>query len=69
MSRCASCGTSNPGIDFICSHHITAEANWAHANRVFCDLIHRGIEPEPVHLELGMLYDVFGLAEAFQEVS
>jgi hypothetical protein len=53
MRLCALCGTPNPVEDTICSHHITTEASWAVANRVFCDLLHRRIEPAPVLVEVG----------------
>lgn len=44
MPRCPSCGvqSSNEGI---CLHHIPVDADWAQANRIFCDLLHRRIEP------------------------
>jgi hypothetical protein len=30
----------------LCPHHVSArEAGWAEANRIMCDLIHRGREP------------------------
>ncbi len=50
---CSLCGTPHPGgdstgEDSICSHHITTDVDWAVANRVFCDLLHRRIEPAPV---------------------
>ncbi len=61
MPRCASCGTQSPVEDGICLHHIATEANWAIANRIFCDLLHRRIEPPPVPSEEPVAYEVFAL--------
>ena len=61
MPRCASCGTSNPVGEAICAHHLRPETDWAIANRVFCDLLHRRIEPPPVTLDIGFSYETFEL--------
>lgn len=50
--HCASCSTVLPGAGpNLCPHHHNPDAEWAAANRVFCALIHRGVEPPPVVLE------------------
>jgi hypothetical protein len=45
MSVCIVCGQSNPDRDSFCSYHITPEDNWATANRIICDFVHRAIVP------------------------
>lgn len=45
MRLCALCGTRNPVGGDICAHHVSTDENWAAANRVFCDFLHRRIEP------------------------
>ena len=45
MSLCIVCGQSNPDRESFCSFHITAEEDWATANRIMCDFVHRAIEP------------------------
>jgi len=62
MHRCPSCGAPNPIGDGICSHHIATEVNWAVANRVFCDLLHRRIEPAPVAVDFSVFEEEFELA-------
>jgi hypothetical protein len=57
--RCPSCGSPNPTPDGICAHHLANEVNWSVANRVFCDLLHRQIEPPPVTVDIEGFYDVF----------
>ena len=49
--HCAACSTVTPGNAGICAHHTVSVDEWAHANRTFCDLLHRGVEPPPVVLE------------------
>jgi hypothetical protein len=61
MPRCACCGTSNPVGEAICAHHLRPEVDWAAANRIFCDFVHRGIEPPAVPLELAFPYETFEL--------
>jgi hypothetical protein len=47
MSFCAACGSELSDETFLCRHHyIGAEDHWAEANRILCDLLHRGKEPE-----------------------
>lgn len=42
MSFCASCGSSLSGDVDLCSHHHTGQADdWARANRLMCDFLHR----------------------------
>lgn len=45
--HCISCGAAIVGEVPICAHHhlMMAGDDWAIANRVLCDLIHRRIEP------------------------
>ncbi len=52
MRRCVSCGAETVSGESLCGHHITPEQSWAEVNRVFCDLLHRGIEPPPVELDI-----------------
>jgi len=45
-SVCASCGITNAYDGNLCSHHQHVYGDdWAVANRIICDLLHRGIEP------------------------
>lgn len=39
--HCASCGAGNPNMAGICPHHSVYEDDWAAANRIWCDGIHR----------------------------
>gem|GEM_PF-5222915 len=42
MSLCASCGSSLRGDTDLCSHHHTGKPDdWAQANRLMCDFLHR----------------------------
>ena len=42
MSFCASCGSSLSGGVVLCSHHHTGQPDdWAQANRLMCDFLHR----------------------------
>jgi hypothetical protein len=44
MSLCAYCGQPTLHGVGICGHHGTGEGDdWATANRLICDLLHRGI--------------------------
>lgn len=46
MSVCASCGLNLSGDAGICSHHLVIYGDdWARANKIICDLLHRGIAP------------------------
>jgi hypothetical protein len=46
MSWCASCGLTLSGTVALCRHHaVVCGQDWAVANRIFCDLIHRGVVP------------------------
>ncbi|HEU5320975.1 MAG TPA: hypothetical protein VFX28_09240 [Methylomirabilota bacterium] len=46
MSLCASCGGVTFGDTGICTHHHRVyEHDWAIANRIMCDFIHRGVAP------------------------
>ena len=45
MSLCIVCGQSNPDRESFCSFHVNSEEDWAAANRIFCDLVHRAIVP------------------------
>ena len=46
MSRCAHCGFEMNGDFELCPHHhMTADGDWAAANRIMCDLLHRGKVP------------------------
>lgn len=52
--HCSSCGTHifATGQELCTHHHRPDVDDWARANRVYCDLIHRGIMPPPVNLHL-----------------
>jgi hypothetical protein len=45
MSFCVVCGHTNPDRASFCSFHITQDPDWAAANRIMCDLVHRAIVP------------------------
>lgn len=44
---CSACA-SHVYDDGICSHHFVTEDEWAAANRVWCDMVHRGRLPARV---------------------
>jgi hypothetical protein len=47
MSLCASCGAQIPGDGALCPHHDCVYGDqWATANRIMCDFLHRKREPE-----------------------
>lgn len=52
MSVCSLCGLSvmrsvEDGAPGICDHHSAYFVDdWATANRIVCDLLHRGVEPK-----------------------
>ena len=47
MSWCASCGVALSGTAALCRHHaVVYGQDWAVANRIICDLIHRGSFPQ-----------------------
>ena len=44
MSRCAHCGEVTLLGELLCDHHGMEEGDdWATGNRLFCDLLHRGV--------------------------
>ena len=45
MSRCVLCGGENEDDIALCRHHTVGDLDWATVNRLFCDFLHRGIEP------------------------
>lgn len=46
MSLCVFCGQSLLGRDEVCAYHLYGnEDDWATANRVMCDFLHRGVVP------------------------
>ncbi len=46
MSLCASCGLQLSGDAALCPHHHCVYGdNWAAANRIMCDFLHRGKPP------------------------
>jgi hypothetical protein len=46
VSWCAFCGLALSGKAALCRHHAVAYGqDWAVANRIICDLIHRGVVP------------------------
>ena len=45
MIRCIVCGHGNPDRESFCSFHLTSEQDWATANRIMCDFVHRAIVP------------------------
>ena len=49
--HCAACGVANPNSSSLCAHHHGVFSDeWAVGNRIFCNLVHRRIEPPPVVL-------------------
>jgi hypothetical protein len=51
MSLCVVCGYSTPGPESICTHHAGSyPTDWAEANKLMCDLLHRGIVSRPPSL-------------------
>lgn len=48
-ARCVQCGAANQP-DGLCPYRV-AGPEWAIANRIMCDLLHRRIEPPPVAFE------------------
>lgn len=46
MALCASCGLQLSGYAGLCPHHHCGDGDdWAVANRIMCDLLHREKEP------------------------
>lgn len=45
MPMCPMCGLST-FLGEMCSHHGIGEIDWHIANKTWCDLIHRGIQPQ-----------------------
>jgi hypothetical protein len=45
MSRCVLCGVQNVDFEGVCLHHTVGDRDWSIINRMFCDFVHRGIEP------------------------
>ena len=44
MPLCVQCGFSTLGTAAICSHHVSdLGADWATANRLMCNFLHRGV--------------------------
>jgi hypothetical protein len=48
MSACAQCGSETGTDRALCSFHHDSSVwdDWAKANRIMCNLLHRGVEPE-----------------------
>lgn len=44
---CSQCGGQSNTDTALCSWHVQMD-DWAAANRVFCDFLHRGVAPPPV---------------------
>ena len=69
MSRCVLCGGENEEDIQLCRHHTVGELDWATVNRLFCDFLHRGVEPprptvsEPIE-EPWLVLDVESDSEA-----
>jgi hypothetical protein len=45
VSLCAACGLQTTGGDLCPHHHVVYGDDWAAANRILCDLLHRGKVP------------------------
>ena len=44
MTVCLQCGLSTLAAAEICSHHVYGDGDdWATANRIMCDFLHRGV--------------------------
>ena len=44
-SHCCLCGLSYSGDVALCNHHVYGADDWAVANRLICDFVHRKIVP------------------------
>jgi len=68
MSRCVLCGGENEDDTLLCRHHTVGDEEWAYVNRLFCDFLHRGIEPPypavPDPVEPWVVLDVEAESEA-----
>ena len=52
MPLCVQCGVPATGSAEICSHHALSHGDdWAKANRIMCDFLHRGIIPPALPAE------------------
>ena len=45
ITRCILCGADSDDDVALCPHHTAGDVEWAALNRLFCDLLHRGIRP------------------------
>ena len=46
MSLCVLCGQPLLGRDDVCAYHLYGNGDdWATANRIMCDFLHRGVVP------------------------
>lgn len=62
-AHCSQCASVIDGSAPLCLHHAGAFANdWAADNRVFCDFIHRHVEPPHVALPEWNMYDLGDVA-------
>jgi hypothetical protein len=52
MALCAICGVTTISGEELCPYHpsSTTPEDWAASNRVLCDFIHRGVEPQRLAL-------------------
>jgi hypothetical protein len=46
MSLCVLCAQPTVGRDDVCAYHLHSHGDdWATANRIMCDFLHRGVVP------------------------
>jgi hypothetical protein len=45
VPRCHVCENETVSPGRVCAHHLTRDTSWAQANRLMCDLVHRGLVP------------------------
>ena len=52
MALCVLCAQPTPTDQEVCAYHLLSQADdWATANRIMCDFLHRGIVPTAGELE------------------
>ena len=51
MSLCVLCGGLTPDGSAICVYHCSTDEDWATANRIMCDFVHRAIVPRRLAAE------------------
>ena len=52
MRLCPLCGELTRVDEGVCPHHFAIDQEWAVRNRVFCDFLHRRVQPQAVLLTI-----------------